>query len=145
MNIPEGLMDTQRSCNNGSPQIHRFKVKSVMERRNKNDDSKINHSKKSIPKKNEDGTLKSIVHGEYDPIKMVSYRSKNNKSSSLLPNNSLHYNSKTVFDWKHKQMKKLNAKNFCELSFDTIDFDKKKRFKKNTVMTNSLDKLPYHY
>jgi hypothetical protein len=100
MNIPEVLMDNHRSINNGSPQIYRFKVKSVMERRKKNDVSKIDHSKKSIPKKNDGGTLKSIAYGEYDPIEMVNYRSKNNKSSGLLSNQSLHYNSKTVFDWK---------------------------------------------
>jgi hypothetical protein len=100
MNIPEDLIDTYRNSNNGSPQIYRFKVKSVMERRKKNDVSKMGHSKKSIPKKNEGGTLKSIVHGEYDPIEIVKYRSKNNKSSGLFPIQSLHYNSKTVFDWK---------------------------------------------
>jgi hypothetical protein len=78
MNIPEDLTDTHRSSKNGSPQIYRLKVKSVMERRKKNDVSKMDHSKKNIPKKNEGGTLKSIVHREYDPIEIGSYRSKNN-------------------------------------------------------------------
>ena len=59
---------------------------------------KMDLSKKSILKKKGDGgTLKSIIHGVYDPIELVSHRSKNNKSSGFLPN---HSNSKTVFDWK---------------------------------------------
>jgi len=104
---------------------------------------KIDLKKKSLGK-NPDGTMKTIVQGVYEPIDTMTYRSKNNKSSSLLQNHTMHKNSKTIFDWKKYQMKKLNVPHFGELTLDPIDIDPSKptNLNKNSCMTSSMECLP---
>ena len=75
---------------------------------------------------------------------MLSHRSKNNKSLSILPNHNIHNKSKTIFDWKKHLMNKHNHPNFSELTLDKMDVEmaKKKYLKKNQQMVSSLDKFP---
>ena len=101
--------------------------------------TKIDKNKQSL-RQSKDGTVKSIAQGVYDPIEMLSHRSKNNRSSSLLPSQNFHKSSKTIFDWKKQQMKKHNFPHFGELTLDVADV-KKQELKKSFPLTNSVDKL----
>ena len=87
---------------------------------------KLDLSKKCLGKINP-GTDKTIVQGIYDPVEIVSHRTKNSKSSSLLPNYSTHQQSKTIFDWKKHLMKKHDHPNYSDLTLDLMDADQAKR------------------